>query len=119
MADTRHLPVTSTANWDWQLRASCRSMPDNAFFHPDGERGADRALREQQAKAVCAECPVRRECLAHALTAREPYGIWGGLGETERHRLLTRSNGEDVGNATVPLPRSGSEVRTGHSAHHP
>lgn len=44
--------------------------------------------REQAAKALCQVCPVRAECAAHALAAREPYGVWGGFTETERIRLL-------------------------------
>jgi hypothetical protein len=31
---------------------------------------------------------VRPECAAHALAAREPYGVWGGFTEAERLRLL-------------------------------
>jgi WhiB family redox-sensing transcriptional regulator len=31
-----------------------------------------------RAKAICAECPVRRACLDAALARREPYGVWGG-----------------------------------------
>ncbi len=30
------------------------------------------------AKALCLDCPVRRECLAGALERREPWGVWGG-----------------------------------------
>jgi WhiB family redox-sensing transcriptional regulator len=44
--------------------------------------------REDAAKAVCLACPVRAECAAHALVAREPYGVWGGFTEAERLRLL-------------------------------
>jgi hypothetical protein len=33
-------------------------------------------------------CPVRRECLAYALEqGDELYGVWGGLGSTERRAL--------------------------------
>jgi WhiB family redox-sensing transcriptional regulator len=32
----------------------------------------------ETAKAVCASCPLRRECLAGALDRHEPYGVWGG-----------------------------------------
>jgi WhiB family redox-sensing transcriptional regulator len=38
---------------------------------------------------------VRAECAAHALAAKEPYGVWGGFTETERLRLLT-SGWEDT-----------------------
>jgi hypothetical protein len=43
----------------------------------------------QQAKAVCASCPVWRPCLVYALTTRQEFGIWGGWDENER-RLLHR-----------------------------
>ena len=45
------------------------------------------------AKAICATCPVRGLCLEYALAVREPYGIWGGLNEYERRRLLPRKAG--------------------------
>ena len=32
----------------------------------------------ERAKALCAECPIRRECLAAALDRGEPWGVWGG-----------------------------------------
>jgi WhiB family redox-sensing transcriptional regulator len=30
------------------------------------------------AKAFCAGCPVKDDCLESALTRREPWGVWGG-----------------------------------------
>ena len=32
----------------------------------------------EQAKALCMDCPIRRECLASALEREEPWGVWGG-----------------------------------------
>ncbi len=32
----------------------------------------------EYAKALCAQCPVRRQCLATALQRGEPWGVWGG-----------------------------------------
>lgn len=84
MADVRRLPVPVTAVWDWQMHGACREMDSEVFFHPDRERGAAKAAREARAKAVCRTCPVIRRCRAHALTVREPYGVWGGLTEAER-----------------------------------
>ena len=53
-------------------------------------------VRERQAKAVCAACPVRSECLGYALTRPEKYGTWGGLNEderaSERRRRMRRAN---------------------------
>jgi hypothetical protein len=34
---------------------------------------------------------VIKDCLDYAVEIREPYGIWGGLTETERRRQLTHS----------------------------
>jgi WhiB family transcriptional regulator, redox-sensing transcriptional regulator len=32
----------------------------------------------ERAKTLCADCPVRRQCLAAALERAEPWGVWGG-----------------------------------------
>ncbi|WP_062207394.1 WhiB family transcriptional regulator [Streptomyces sp. NBRC 109706] len=91
MADFSRLPGPNADLWDWQLMAACRGVDSSLFFHPEGERGAARSAREEAAKEVCARCPVRTECAAHALSVREPYGVWGGLTEDEREELLGRA----------------------------
>jgi WhiB family redox-sensing transcriptional regulator len=59
------------------------------FFPPSvAERREVREAREAKAKSICAECTVRQECLEFALRVHEPHGIWGGLTEAERRRLL-------------------------------
>jgi WhiB family redox-sensing transcriptional regulator len=63
-------------------------MDSGSFFHPDGERGPARARREARAKAICHTCPVLEMCREHALTVHEPYGIWGGLSESERETII-------------------------------
>jgi WhiB family redox-sensing transcriptional regulator len=78
-ASTR--PVTS--DWDWQLRAACRSADPDLFFGPAGERGARRLARETAAKRLCARCFVVDACLQHALAVPERDGVWGGLTESE------------------------------------
>ncbi|MFF3006731.1 WhiB family transcriptional regulator [Kitasatospora sp. NPDC057940] len=88
MADNSRLPGAFSHLWDWQLRGLCREADNALFFHPLGERGAAQVAREEAAKAVCADCPVRLECRRHALQTREPYGVWGGLTEDDRQRLL-------------------------------
>lgn len=66
----------------WRDDAACKGM-DPELFHP--YRGAVRQHR--RAVAVCAECPVRAECLEFAVANRLTEGIWGGLGGRERRRL--------------------------------
>ena len=64
----------------WQQNAACRGM-DPAIFFPD------LGNHNHAAKRVCAGCPVRIDCLEHALNAGEEFGIWGGLTEPERRRV--------------------------------
>jgi len=88
MTNVTRLPGPVSEVWDWQIKGLCRGRDSAQFFHPDGERGSSRGRREAAAKSVCRACPVRAECAAHALAVREPYGVWGGLTEAERLRLL-------------------------------
>jgi WhiB family redox-sensing transcriptional regulator len=106
MADTRRLPVPLTDIWDWQLRGACRGMDSTFFFHPEGERGRARVGREARAKQVCQGCPVLEQCRRHALAVEEPYGVWGGLSESERDEIV-RSH-----TRTVRLPSTPATTRT-------
>jgi WhiB family redox-sensing transcriptional regulator len=39
------------------------------------------------ARQICAQCPVRQQCLEFAVSNRIVYGIWGGLTGPERRAL--------------------------------
>jgi len=39
---------------------------------------ADTPAGLERAKTLCADCPVRRRCLAAAIDRSEPWGVWGG-----------------------------------------
>ncbi|MCW2530111.1 MAG: transcription factor WhiB [Pseudonocardiales bacterium] len=78
------LPAVSIDDWQWHAKAACRGMGSDPFFYSDNERGRNRRLREQAAKAVCRTCPVIAECLDWAVSVSEPYGIWGGQSPDER-----------------------------------
>ncbi len=39
---------------------------------------SDHVVDIARAKAMCALCPLRLECLADALEREEPWGVWGG-----------------------------------------
>ncbi|MCU7826926.1 WhiB family transcriptional regulator [Kitasatospora sp. DSM 101779] len=88
MAVISRLPGPLHQRWDWQLQGACRRSDARLFFHPSGERGRAHDEREEAAKRICGDCPVRAECLAHALSVREPYGVWGGMGEDERRAVM-------------------------------
>lgn len=92
MASTKNLPRPVSETWEWQLHGSCVGMDSAVFFHPSGERGAQRAARAERAKTICRGCPVLHECREHALATREPYGVWGGLTEEERDHILRGGN---------------------------
>lgn len=49
----------------------CRTRDPDLWFAEDP---ADL----ERAKALCADCPLRRACLAAALDRGEPWGVWGG-----------------------------------------
>lgn len=69
----------------WREDAACLPFPAILFFGvDDNESPIERRAREDQAKSICANCSVRSDCLDFAISAREPYGIWGGLTELER-----------------------------------
>ena len=88
MTEISRLPGPLTHLWDWQMHGVCRGVDSEVFFHPAGERGPSRSNREASAKALCAQCPVITACREASLSAREPYGIWGGLSERERQDIL-------------------------------
>jgi WhiB family redox-sensing transcriptional regulator len=69
---------------EWVEEAACARVGGNWF--PDPTRRVDVSLE----KAICRCCPVRTECLAYALDAGEPSGIWGGLTADERFTLIAK-----------------------------
>lgn len=65
---------------EWTERARCTQTDPELWFPPKGDRGL-------HARAICARCEVRVQCLAYATVAAE-HGIWGGVGRDGRRRLL-------------------------------
>lgn len=69
---------------DWTRAARCHTAPISLFFPERGENA-------DQAKAICAGCPVQPECRQYALDAPGTLqGIWGGLSVKERRRWRLR-----------------------------
>jgi hypothetical protein len=68
---------------DWIERAACAGWPNIEDFYP-----ANGSI-SPEIRALCTGCPVRMDCLAHALDHGE-YGTWGGVGEGERAQMIRR-----------------------------
>ncbi len=66
--------------WNWRAAARCRAADAEELF----VAGA----LQREARQFCQSCPVRTECLAHALDQRIEFGVWGGMTERERRALL-------------------------------
>lgn len=39
---------------------------------------AESPAQLEEAKTLCAECPIRQGCLTAAIDRAEPWGVWGG-----------------------------------------
>ena len=87
--------MTALDNRDgWWTRAACASADPELFF-PISEWGP--GLRQAaRAKAICARCPIQRECLRYALAVGSIQGVWGGMTEEERRRLQRSRRGARV-----------------------
>jgi WhiB family transcriptional regulator, redox-sensing transcriptional regulator len=69
----------------WRDIAACRQHDPELFF-PIGSAGP--ALEQaEQAKRICARCPVQARCLRWALDRDVAFGIWGGTTEDERRAM--------------------------------
>jgi WhiB family redox-sensing transcriptional regulator len=72
------LPANRTV---WMLRGACRREDPELFFPISASGPAQ--VQISAAKAVCARCSVRANCLSYALIT-QPDGIWGGTTREER-----------------------------------
>ena len=76
---------------NWQIPqfddANCLTVGDPDLVFPNGKVGAS---REQiiAAKKVCIGCVHKNECAEFAIENEIDYGVWGGIDEHERRRLL-------------------------------
>lgn len=80
-------PPASLRPAAWMEQARCAQVDPELWFPAKGQP-------VKTAKAVCARCPVRQECLEFALAGADSWmglahGVWGGLTEAER-RVLRR-----------------------------
>jgi WhiB family redox-sensing transcriptional regulator len=87
--------VADFSRW-WDL-AACRTADPELFF-PVTESGPG-VRQVAQAKAMCAACGVRLQCLDFATTTRQAHGVWGGTTERERLPQRARRDGQALDRA--------------------
>lgn len=65
----------------WMARGSCKNGgPEVTKIFFDGS--------PERAKSICETCPVMATCGDYALRHEIPFGVWGGLSEIQRERML-------------------------------
>jgi WhiB family transcriptional regulator, redox-sensing transcriptional regulator len=67
-AELAHLLDTAPTGSD---TLPCRSQDPDLWF-------AESPAELEQAKQLCATCPIKAACLDSALSRQEPWGVWGG-----------------------------------------
>lgn len=79
--------------WRAPGTVACRDQDTSLFYPVEGLRADEQEARYWRAKAMCARCPLARECLERAMAEEKSggrYGIRGGFTPDER-KLLSRS----------------------------
>jgi hypothetical protein len=107
---TQSLPLETT-DWNdnsWMGRAACLGVEQIMFAHVCSNAclrrtGTRKGCEDRgkggldpkgggavvAARAICAGCPVQKECLTYSLGWNFNHGIWGGYTECER-RVMRR-----------------------------
>jgi WhiB family transcriptional regulator, redox-sensing transcriptional regulator len=93
---------------DWREAGACLTADPDLFFPVAvGEASGQQVSR---ALGICADCPVKQQCLEFAMQTREPAGIWGGTTPEERIKVLRsrnrRSRARRAGWAEMPEARA-------------
>lgn len=101
-------PVTRPSD-AWRADAECARRYPAEWWFPVGDNN-DAKSQTSRAKAVCARCPVTRECTHEALRTGVTDGIWGGLTEGElkalRRKIALLRAEERAGGATLHPERT-------------
>ena len=83
---------------EWHAMAECLGVVDDVIFFNAPRSGKYPSSTIKEAQAICDFCPVFTQCLRHALTEREAWGIWASTTIKERKTIL---DGIDNGHFTM------------------
>ena len=76
--------------WEWQYQGACKNVDPEIFFLEHGDRASTKIRKQEKALTICRTCPVIQQCLKHALSVPELYGVWGGMTADQRIRILNK-----------------------------
>jgi WhiB family redox-sensing transcriptional regulator len=77
---------------NWETRGACR----NSQYHPDlWFPSPNETFTIQLAQKICSTCPVIMECRTTSIARGERNGVWGGLTEEQRFRLIKQQRREE------------------------
>lgn len=91
-------------NEEWRNAAACRSNDPELWFPFGNGKKAQPQIAE--AKAVCAGCPVRADCLAWAFEARDDHAVLGGTTAAERREMRRQAALEEAAAAPALVKSS-------------
>ena len=67
----------------WAGRRACKDSSPAMFFPEDREETSHEAF------ALCFRCECRAVCSEYAIEQGEVHGIWGGLTQAERRKIIS------------------------------
>ncbi len=76
------LPLITIRGAGWMKNAACHGVSTNIFFTELDE------VPSADAQFLCRTCPVREQCLQHAITHDED-GYWGGTTKAQRDAIMS------------------------------
>ena len=96
---------------DWMSDAACRDTDPNDWV-------TEHSTGMSKQREMCAECPVRQECLDYAMAEPTLKGMWGGLTATERTAIRGAARGGRRGPVPGSKPRKAKcNTSAGYAAH--
>lgn len=75
----------SVDDYPWEGLPACQDENTELWFSLD-------PAEKLAAKTICRQCPITDDCLEYSIEKRIYYGIWGGLDEIERDKIIRKRN---------------------------
>jgi WhiB family redox-sensing transcriptional regulator len=82
---------SSPIDYDWHDHAACKEISTDKFYVGRGQKVC------QEVVNACSACPVKPDCLQHALE-HEEYGYWAGTNPVQREKIR-----KDIGVRLQPI----------------